>query len=80
MNEELNLVCIYKASSETEANLVKNLIESEGIQVVFRSDHSASVYDGVFRVAMGYWAELMVREDQAEEALRLIRAFHEQNG
>ena len=75
----IDLVTIYRAPSESVANIVKSLLESEDIDVIFQSNHSSSVYDGIFASGEGYWADLLVREDHAGRAREIIQAF-EQRG
>ncbi|HOK54754.1 MAG TPA: DUF2007 domain-containing protein [Armatimonadota bacterium] len=79
MNQEpldgVKIVPVYRAQNESVADIVRGLLESENIQVTFRSQHAPSVYDGLFTVADGYWADLMVREDQADRAREIIHAF-----
>ena len=72
---DVELVPVYRAPQESTAEIVRALLESEGIQVVYRSLHAPAVYDGLFAVADGFWADLMVREDQAERAKEILRAF-----
>jgi NADPH:quinone reductase-like Zn-dependent oxidoreductase len=78
-DDSIDLVSVYRASKESVADIIRALLESEGIDVIFRSNHSSTVYDGIFAVSEGYWADLLVREDQAERAREIIHVF-EQRG
>ncbi len=73
--EEILLTPVYRAPNEGVADIVRALLDSEGIQVIFRSNHTHSVYDGIFAAGDGYWADLMVREDEADQAREIIKAF-----
>jgi hypothetical protein len=62
-----NLVKVFDTDQESEAMVVQGLLESEGIESVLISlDAPQDVLPGVGGVI------LQVREDQAEEALRVI--------
>ena len=64
------LVDVYRASGEMEAQVIKGLLESNGIPCILRSDASSSVHtftvDGMGEVAVA------VLESLAEEAKRII--------
>jgi len=63
-------VDVYRASGEMEANVIKGLLESNGIPCILRSDAAFSVHaftvDGMGEVAVA------VLESMAEEAQKLI--------
>ena len=64
------LVEVYRASGELEANLIKGLLESNGIPCILKSDAAFSVHaftvDGMGEV------KIAVLESMAEEARRII--------
>ena len=72
--EKIQLVPIYRAPSESVAQIVRALLVSEGIPVVFNSKQ-VPMYDGVMVMAEGYWGDLLVPESQAERAREIVRAY-----
>ncbi|RLC70525.1 MAG: hypothetical protein DRI26_06940 [Chloroflexi bacterium] len=64
------LVDVYHASGELEANLIKGLLEANGIPCILKSDAAFSVHaftvDGMGKVVIA------VLESVAEEARRII--------
>lgn len=64
------LVDVYRASGEMEANVIKGLLENNGIPCILRSDAAFSVHaftvDGMGEVVVA------VLESMAEEARRII--------
>ena len=64
------LVVVYRASGEIEAQLIKGLLESDGIPCLLKSDAAFSVHpftvDGMGEV------KIEVPESMAEEAKKLI--------
>lgn len=64
------LVEVYRARGEGEAQIIKGLLESNGIPSLLQSNAAPSVF--VFTVdGMGEY-KVMVREEMAEEARQLI--------
>jgi len=64
------LVEVYKAMGEMKAEIVKSMLESYGIPALLKSNAAPSAF--VFTIdGMGEF-KVMVREDMAEEARRLI--------
>lgn len=70
------LVVVYRAPDEYTATLVKNLLEGENISVVLRS-HQVAWMDGVMKMGEGYWGDVMVAQEHAEDSVRLIAEYQE---
>ena len=64
------LVEVYRANGEMEALVIKSLLESYGIPSILKSIAAPSVHYFVID-GMGEF-RVMVREDMADEARRLI--------
>ncbi len=66
------MIEVYKAKGELEAQVIKGLLESNGIPCLFKSHAASSVHaftvDGMGEV------RVMVPEKAADEARRLIEA------
>ena len=66
------MIEVYKAKGELEAQVIKGMLESYGIPCLFQSHAASSVHtfaiDGMGEV------RILVPEDKADEAMRLIRA------
>ncbi|MBI5081447.1 MAG: DUF2007 domain-containing protein [Chloroflexi bacterium] len=65
-----NLISIYVAHGQVEAQLIKSLLEAEGIPVMIAQEGAGAAY-GLTVGILGI-AEIFVREKDAEEAKRLI--------
>jgi len=69
--KELDLVSVYTANSETEANIIKSVLEGDGIESVFSSDAARSVHpftiNGLGKV------KVMVNKKDAERAKELVK-------
>lgn len=61
------MIEVYRARGEAEAHIIKGLLESNGIACLFRYHTLPSVFDSIGEV------RVMVEDDLAEEAQRLIR-------
>jgi len=66
----VKLVEVYRAVGEAEAQIIKGLLESNGIPCLLKSNAAPSVH--VFTVDGMGEVKVMVRESTAEEAKRLI--------
>ena len=66
----MKLVEVYRAVGEAEAQIIKGLLESNGIPCLLQSNAAPSVH--VFTVDGMGEVKVMVRESTAEEAKRLI--------
>jgi len=66
----MKMVAVYQATGEAEAQIVKGLLESNGIHCLLRSNAAPSVHafatDGMGEV------KVMVAETTAEEARKLV--------
>ncbi len=66
----MKLVAVYQATGEAEAQIIKGLLESNGIRCLLQSNAAPSVHvfatDGMGEV------KVMVRESMSEIAKRLI--------
>ncbi|MBN1643635.1 MAG: DUF2007 domain-containing protein [Dehalococcoidales bacterium] len=71
MSQSKELVAVYIARGETEAQVIKGLLESNGISCLLKPSSSPSVY--VFTVDGLGEVKIMVREEDAGEARELIR-------
>ncbi len=71
-NPQERLVKVFDAEQESEALVVRGLLESNGIESITRPDDLEQDLFPVGGVA------IMVREEQAEEARELIAAFRQE--
>ena len=72
-NPKERLVKVFDAEQESEALVVRGLLESNGIESLTRPDDLEQDLFPVGGVA------IMVREEQAEEAKELIEAFRQED-
>lgn len=72
------LVSVLSVGTESEANIVRGVLEAEGIAVIFR-EVAAPAYGSVFSVSEARWADLLVSAADAERAQRVIEAAMQQN-
>lgn len=70
----LNIESVYRAPNEMTAQIIRGLLESEGIPVFIKS-LQIPWYDGIMTAAEGYWGDIMVTEDLAEKAKMIIKAY-----
>lgn len=70
MSKQEKLVKVYRAAGEAEAQVIKGLLESEGISVLLQYESVGRVY-GLTVDGMGE-VRVMVWDSMAEEAKRLI--------
>ncbi len=71
MNNSEELVEVYQAAGEAEAQVIKGLLESYGIPCLLKSKAAPSVH--VFTVDGMGEVKVMVWESIAEEAKKLIK-------
>lgn len=75
MNRNSELVQIYVARGEAEANIIKGLLDSYGIPSIMKAQASPSVHvfaiDGMGQVA------ILVRAEDADDARELIKGEQE---
>ena len=72
--EELNLKPVFRAPDQTTADLVRGLLESEGIAAYIDSRQVAWL-DGVMTMATGYWGDVVVPAELEPQALEIITAY-----
>ena len=70
MNKREKLVEVYRAQGEPEAQIIKGLLESEGIPVLLKYESAGIVY-GLTVDGMGQ-VKVMVWERMADDARKLI--------
>lgn len=68
-----DLVSVYIAHGQVEAQLIKSLLEAEGIPVMIAQEGAGAAY-GLTVGILGI-AEIFVREKDAEEAKKLIEGM-----
>ncbi len=62
------MIEVYRARGETEAHIIKGLLESSGIPSILKYHTLPSVFDSIGEV------RVMVNDNQAEDAKALINA------
>lgn len=67
------LVSVFSARTEAEANIVRGVIESEGIAAIFR-EVATPAYGSIFSVSEARWADILVAASQAQAARDAIQA------
>ncbi len=78
-NEEtVPLVSVLSVGTESEANIVRGMLEAEGIAVIFR-EVATPAYGSIFSVSEARWADLLVSAADAERAQQVIEAAMQQN-
>ncbi len=68
-----NLVSVYIAHGQVEAQLIKSLLEAEGIPVMIAQEGAGTAY-GLTVGILGI-AEIFVREQDAEKAKEVIEGM-----
>ena len=71
MSKNKQMVEVYQARGEAEAQIIKGLLESYGVPCFLKSQAAPSVH--TFTVNGMGEVKVMVRESMAEKARRLIR-------
>ena len=69
---------VYVAPDEFTAITIRDFLESEGVRVLLRR-FETSWLDGLPKLMMGGWGELVVSEDDFDDAGRLIELFLSSN-
>jgi hypothetical protein len=72
MNDDV--VAVYRPPSIIIANMLKGVLDSEGIRVELRS-LQLPMYDDLFKTALGCWGEILVRKSDAEKASLIIKRY-----
>jgi hypothetical protein len=65
---------VYRAADETTAELIRGLLEGEGIPVAFKSQQVPWM-DGVMRMGAGFWGDILVPKELADKAREIIAAY-----
>jgi hypothetical protein len=73
-----DLVSVYVARGQVESQLIKSLLEAEGIPVMIAQEGAGAAY-GLTVGILGV-AEIFVREQDAEEAKKLIEEIRGNSG
>ncbi len=68
------LKVLYKPEDELLAMSLKALLEQSGIPAIIRS-YQIPYYDGLAKMMRPQWGEILVDEDDYEEAQQLINDF-----
>ncbi|MEO0076957.1 MAG: DUF2007 domain-containing protein [candidate division WOR-3 bacterium] len=68
------LKAVYKPADELIAMTIKSLLEQSGIKAVIRS-FQIPWYDGLAKMMRPEWGEILVDEDDFNEAQEIIRNF-----
>ncbi|MCC6442189.1 MAG: DUF2007 domain-containing protein [Armatimonadetes bacterium] len=76
-NPDIVLVPVYEAPNAYTAELVKGILEGEGIEVMLDGERTA-VFDGVLSVESGSWGQVLVKDEDAERSLEIIAAYEKQ--
>jgi hypothetical protein len=71
--EPKELVPVYTANDPIKANIVKNLLEEEGIRAFIANENQAAVTG-----LMAFEVKVLVEADRADEARKLIEPREEQ--
>ena len=75
MNPNSDLIEIYVARGEAEANVIKGLLDSYGIPNILKAQASPSVH--VFTIDGMGQISIWVRKEDAEDARELIKGEQE---
>jgi len=73
-HETSDLVEVYVAPDELMATMVKDMLESEGIDAAIRCDQIIW-YDSIAKASRGYWGKVFVRNEDRERAKELVEEF-----
>lgn len=69
-----DLVVVYRAPDEFVAGVIKGLLVGENIPVVLESKQVAWL-DGAMKMGEGYWGDVVVPRQYAEQAIKLIEEY-----
>lgn len=73
-SEDIRLTAVYRAPNEDIAQIIRALLEGDGIKVALKSAQ-IPWYDGVMTAGEGYWGDVFVEEHHAERARQIIEAY-----
>lgn len=71
-----DLVVVFRAPDEVTANLVIGLLNGEDIPALAQS-RMVPWMDGVFKVDVGYWGDVVVPREHAAHSRELIQAYQD---
>jgi hypothetical protein len=70
----MEYISVYKVKDEAEAICLQDLLKKEGIISNIKS-RQIPMYDGIMKMAYGYWGELLVKKEDFEQAKDIIEGF-----
>lgn len=70
-------IAVYAAQNAIDAEIIRSLLESEGIFAVVEGQELASSLANILQTATGFWGEVRVRPEDREQAMALIEAMQE---
>ncbi|MCX7785757.1 MAG: DUF2007 domain-containing protein, partial [candidate division WOR-3 bacterium] len=73
-NIKMPLKQVYKPENELMAMSIKSLLEQSGIPVVLRS-YQIPWYNGIAKMMRPAWGEILVDEEDYEQALEIVQNF-----
>lgn len=72
--DDVRFIAVYRAPTENLAHIVKGVLEDEGIAVALKS-LQIPWYDGIMRMAEGYWGDVLVLDGDADSAREIIKSY-----
>lgn len=69
-----DVVVVYRPPNMIVANMMKGVLEDEGIEVSLRS-LQMPMYDSTYQTATGCWGEILVRKEDADKARKIIEQY-----
>jgi hypothetical protein len=70
----MSLKTVYKPENELMAMSIKSLLEEAGIKVIMHS-FQMPWYNGLAKMMRPNWGEILVEEEEYDNALELIKQF-----
>ncbi len=68
------MIAVFKAPTETEAYMVKGLLENEGIKVFVKS-WQVAVHNNIINASEGVWGEICVNESDVAKANEILENY-----
>lgn len=72
---EKKYVRVYSAANEIEADLIKSLLDDNGIEASVDPVNMSIALDGIIALGEGFWGYVLVHENQADAAKDLIEEY-----
>ena len=72
---EKGFVSVYRAGDEIEADLVKALLDDNGIEAFVDNVNASLAFDGAIALGEGFWGDVLVREEQAAQAKEIMDEY-----